>query len=221
MKKAFLTGLAILTPVVLTVMLITFIIDLFTNPFLGLATTFLKQIRPDYDFLASEELIRVFARIFILAFLCIFLFFLGLIARWFFIRTFLAWGNKLLLKTPIIRSIYNVSRDVISALFSSTTGGPKAFKRPILVPFPCEESKCVGFEAGQVPPPCQAKVQEELIGALIPTAPHPISGYLVMVPKSKVGNLDMTNEEALKLTVSCGVIIPEEERAELANKKNT
>lgn len=212
MKKYFLTGLMILTPLVLTIMLFGFVIDLFTAPFLGLVTGFLEQFKGDHELLASEDVIRVIARVIILIVLCVVLFIIGALARWFFIRAFLNWGNKLLSKTPFIKPIYKVSRDVISALFSSTTGGPKAFKRPVLVPFPSEASKCVGFEAGSVPPPCQDKVEEHLISAFVPTAPHPISGYLILIPESKVGKLDMTNEEAVKLTVSCGMIIPEEER---------
>jgi uncharacterized membrane protein len=48
----------------------------------------------------------------------------------------------------------------------------------------------------------------------MPTAPHPISGFLFLVPEKDVYKIDMTNEEALKFLVSCGMIHPGAEKAE-------
>ena len=42
-----------------------------------------------------------------------------------------------------------------------------------------------------------------------PTAPHPISGFLFLVPEKDVHDVEMTNEEVLKFLVSCGMIVPD------------
>jgi uncharacterized membrane protein len=49
---------------------------------------------------------------------------------------------------------------------------------------------------------------EEHVSVYVPTTPNPTSGYFVMVPRSRVHDLDMTVEEALKYIVSMGVVMP-------------
>ena len=202
MKKSFVTGLIILMPIILTILLFVFLIDLFTTPFLDIVEPWLAaQVNLD------PTVISFVARIIILFLLFIAIFFLGLIARWFFIRPLIKWGNAIMERIPIIKSIYKVTKDIISAFFSPE--GRKAFNRPVMVPFPLEDSYCVSFYSGHVPKECQEKTKVELSPVFVPTAPHPISGYLVMVPKEKVHEIKMTNEEAVKFTVSCGVVVPE------------
>lgn len=211
MKKSFLTGLAILMPVALTIMLFAFLIDLFTAPFLGIVTSILKQHQDEHVLLKSPELTTLFARIIILIFLVIIMLFLGWITRWYFIRIGLSLANRVIVKIPFIKSIYKISRDIFSALFS-TAEGKKAFKYPVFFPFPSFESYVIGFKTGEVPELFEKKVNQKLECVFIPTAPHPISGYLMLMPPEYVHKIDMTNEEAVKYTVSCGVIIPEEDR---------
>lgn len=211
MKKSFLTGLAILMPVALTIMIFAFLIDLFTAPFLDFVTSILKQHQGEHAVLKSPELVTIFARIIILIILVIFMFLIGWFTRWYFIRTGLAIANRIITKIPFIKSIYNVSKDIFSALFS-TAEGKKAFKYPVLFPFPSLESYVIGFKSGEVPELFEKKLNQKLECVFIPTAPHPISGYLMLMPAEYVHKIDMTNEEAVKYTVSCGVIIPEEDR---------
>jgi len=202
MKKSFVTGLIILMPIILTILLFVFLIDLFTTPFLDMVEPWLAaHINLD------PTVISFIARIIILVLLFVAIFLLGLIARWFFIRPLIKWGNALMERIPVIKSIYKVTKDIISAFFSPE--GRKAFNRPVMVPFPSEDSFCVGFYSGHVPKECLDKSKAELSPVFIPTAPHPISGYLVMVPKTDVSELKMSNEEAVKFTVSCGVVVPE------------
>jgi len=203
MKKSFVTGLIIIMPIILTILLFVFLVDLFTTPFLD-------SIEP---FLASKihldpTIISFIARIIILFFLFVFILFLGFIARWFFIRPLIKWGNAIIERIPIIKFIYRVTKDIISAFFSPE--GRKAFNRPVMLPFPFKDSFSVGFYSGSIPKECIEKSKADLSPVFIPTAPHPISGYLIMVAKEKVKEIKMTNEEAIKFTVSCGVVVPEE-----------
>ncbi len=86
----------------------------------------------------------------------------------------------------------------------------KAFTKTAMVAFPSKDSYCVGFESGEIPEECQSKVTEKLKPVFVPTAPHPISGYLVMAKEKEVFSIDMKNEDAVKFTVSCGLILPGE-----------
>ena len=118
-------------------------------------------------------------------------------------------------RIPLIKTVYNVSRDIIAALFSSD--GKKAFKHPVMIPFPHRPTYLVGFQAGEVAEEIKNTVATPLISVFTPTAPHPISGFLMLIPEKDVYKLDMTNEEAVKYLVSCGLIYSFEELKEQKN----
>jgi uncharacterized membrane protein len=213
MKKYFITGLVILLPVALTVMIILFLFDFFTGPFVPLVSILLSQFELRFDFTLPVGLALFISRLFALIFLCFFILFLGALARWFLTKNLLSWANKIFSRIPIIKTIYNVSRDVFSALFSSD--GKKAFKYPVLLPFPRRPAFSLGFRAGDVAQEIQTKVKEPLTAVFMPTAPHPISGFLFLCPEKDVYKVEMTNEEAVKFLVSCGMIHPNAEKVEL------
>jgi uncharacterized membrane protein len=206
MKKHFITGLIILMPVVLTLLILIFIIDFFTNPFLTVIENLLLHIKITHTL--SPQAVTFISRIVVLSFLFFLILILGVIARWFFFRSIINLTNKILSKTPFVKTIFNITRDIAGAFVSH--GEKKAFKKPVLIMFPSKKSFSVGFETGEIPPICQKHVKEPLTPVFVPTAPHPISGYLLMVKKKCVDNISMTNEEAIKFTVSCGIITPED-----------
>ena len=105
---------------------------------------------------------------------------------------------------PFIKTVYKVSRDIFSALFSSD--GKKAFKHSVIVPFPFSPSYSLGFQAGEVAEEIQNKIKEPLVSVFMPTAPHPISGFLFFVPQKDAPKIAMTTEESVKFLVSCGMI---------------
>lgn len=135
-----------------------------------------------------------------------------MVTQWFLVKSLIHWADRVLFRIPFIRTIYRVSRDVFSALFS--TEGKKAFKRPVMIPFPSRPNHCIGFVAGEVAEECQQKVKTPLVSVFAPTAPHPISGFLFLVPETDVREVDLTNEEVVKFLVSCGMILPESEMKE-------
>jgi uncharacterized membrane protein len=215
MKKYLFAGIAILTPLLITIILLIFIIDLFTDPFLDVMKGFLSSFDSSLTLLRHPNVVTLIARILILIGLFFVIVFLGFIGRIFFVKTIVNWTNKLLSKIPVVKTIYNTSKDVIKAVISSKKDR-KAFLRPVSVPFPTADGYVVGFISGEVPPYCQEKVEKELIPVFVPTAPHPISGYLIMMPKEDVKEIEMTNEQAVKFTVSCGLIVPEEYKKDVS-----
>ena len=206
MRKYLLTGLAILLPLALTIMVIFFLIDFFTSPFVHLVDDhiFSKAALP-----AGVTLF--ISRILALILLCIFIFLLGVVARWYVIKDILSGTSALLSRIPLIKTVYKTSRDVIAALFSMD--GKKAFKYPVLIPFPQRPTFCLGFQAGEVAEEIQQTIKTPLVSVYAPTAPHPISGFLFLIPEQDVSKLDMTNEEAVKYLVSCGLIHPSSKEA--------
>lgn len=206
MKKYLFTGLIILLPVALTLMLVFYLFDLFTSPILHPVESLLLSIESSLS-ISLPNAINVFcARL--IALICIFLFilFLGMVARWLFVRNLIRGTHSLLIKIPFIKTVFKVSRDVFSAVFSEE--GNKAFKRPVMIPFPDYPNHSIGFEVGDVPEECQKRLEKPHLAIFAPTAPHPLSGFLLFVEKKDVHPVDMTNEDAFKMLVSCGMIVP-------------
>lgn len=206
MKKCFLTGLAVLMPVILTAIVISFLFDLFTDPFLHMVTEFVQHLKSSMQWSFSEGATLFLSRFFAFIFVCILLLVLGAFARWFFLRPIIIAIEKLLGRIPLVKTVYKIMREMITALFA--TDGKKAFKRPVIFPFPDDPIYCVGFETGEIAKECQEKVSDPLLPIFIPTAPHPISGFLFLMPEKKVKSFDMNNEDALKYLLSCGLVYP-------------
>lgn len=204
MKKYLLTGLAILMPVALTAMIIVFLFNFFTTPFVHIVSHLFILIQKHFSFVLSKNLALFISRLFVIFFLGLFIFILGFVAHWFLIKNIISGANLLLSRIPIVKTVYKISRDIILALFS--LDGKKAFHHPVLIPFPNDPLFCIGFNTGRIAEECQTAVGEPLIPVFAPTAPHPISGFLFLVPQKEAHKLDMTNEEALKFLISCGLV---------------
>ncbi len=203
MKKSFITGLVILLPLVLTAIIAIFLFDLFTTPFVPLVRSVLNH----FFYTLPEEIIVFFSRLIGLLLLFLLILVLGFITRHFFFNKLLKWGNRIVYRIPFVKTVYKLSRDIFSALFSPD--GKQVFKETVIVPFPHKPHHCIGFSAGDIPEECEKKAGCPLVAVFTPTAPHPISGFLLLVPKKNVHPIKMSKEDAIKYLVSCGVVHPE------------
>jgi uncharacterized membrane protein len=193
------TGLALLLPLVLTIMIILFLIDFFTSPFVHLV-----QVHIFANVHLPHGLVIIISRILALILLLIFILFLGVVARWYIIKNIISGTSSILSRIPLIKTVYQVSRDVIVAIFSMD--GKKAFKYPVMFPFPHRPTFSIGFQAGEVAEEIKNAVNTSLVSVFAPTAPHPITGFLFLIPEKDIYKINMTNEEAVKYLVSCGLV---------------
>ena len=207
-RKAFVTGLITLLPLTLTILVFVFLIDFFTEPFLDFVRNHVFAYREKNFGPFSKELITILARFIILIGIIAFTFLLGVVARWFFFRWIIHLSDRFFSKIPFIRTIFVVCKDIVTALFKTKEDRSEAFRYTTLIPFPSKKSDSVGFVTGSVPSVCNEKVPN-LVPVFVPTSPHPISGYLMLVPKEKAIRISLSKEDAVKLTVSCGMIIPD------------
>lgn len=200
MKKYFFTGLAILLPLALTIIIIAFIFNFLTQPFVGLVSDILNY----FGVLTSPELQKLVSRLIILVLLFFVTVFLGFVARWFLFSLLLKWWDSLLHRIPFVSSIYKTCQDVIKTMFTSKT---KSFKQVVLVPFPSSSSKSVGLVTGENLQGLPGSIEEKIVAVFVPTTPNPTSGFVMMFKASDLVYLDMKVEEALKYIISCGVVM--------------
>jgi len=209
MRKYFITGLAILLPLALTFLIVMFLVNLLTVPFIGIVQPVLDYsglLDKGFLFLTAEQLQTIVSQILVLVCLFFFTVTLGIIARWFFIHTIIRIWDKLLHRIPFIRSVYKTSQDVIQTILQSDT---RSFKQVAIVPFPSSESHSIGLVTRENLPGIPGAPERKLVAVFIPTTPNPTSGYLIMFDEKEITYLDMKVEEALKYIISCGVILNE------------
>jgi uncharacterized membrane protein len=193
-RTYFITGLLVLTPLVLTIFLIwkLFIgID-------GLLQGFISNML---------ERVGVPATKYGLGFISVILLILltGLIARNYFGRKVIKLGENVLSKIPLISRIYMAIQQISNAFLSEKR---EVFKKAVLIEYPRKGIYSIGFFTQDTRGEVQERLNRDVVSVFLPTTPNPTSGFLLFVPKSDVTELDISIEEALKLVISGGAIVP-------------
>ncbi|MDT8435534.1 MAG: DUF502 domain-containing protein [Gemmatimonadota bacterium] len=120
-------------------------------------------------------------------------------------RRLLHWWNILLSRLPVARRIYSATGQIAEAVLDREE---KIFRCCALVEFPAPGSWALVFETAMAPPAVHAVVGEPAVSVFLPTSPNPTSGYLLLVPRSRVHRIAMTVEDGLKMVLSAGVAVP-------------
>ena len=129
----------------------------------------------------------------------------GGIASNFAGRKLVQWGDALVSRIPVVRSIYSSVKQVSDTLFSESGN---AFRKAVLVQWPREGVWTVAFVTGAPNGEVAAYLRDEFVSVYVPTTPNPTGGYFVMVRKSDCVELEMSVDSALKYIVSMGVVAP-------------
>ena len=119
--------------------------------------------------------------------------------------TLLCWGEKLLSKIPLVRSIYNATKQVMQAIFATNS---EAFRKVLLIEYPRKDTWTLAFQTGTPMAPFFSAMGEEMLSVFVPTTPNPTAGFLLMLPKKDAVEIEMSIDEALKFIISLGVMQP-------------
>lgn len=130
---------------------------------------------------------------------------MGAIASNFFGKRLVQWGNSLLSRIPIVRSIYSSVKQVSDTLFSENGN---AFRKALLVQWPREGVWTIGFLTGLPGGDVVNHLPGDYLSVYVPTTPNPTGGYFVMLKKSDCIELKMSVDEALTYVISMGVVVP-------------
>lgn len=197
LRNYFLTGLVVAGPLAITAWLTwSFVtwVDALVRPLVPVQyrpETYLPWVIP------GSGLIIAFVALTILGFLTA-----NLVGR-----TLVEFGERLLDRMPLVRSLYKGLKQVFETLFSETGS---SFRKVGLVEFPSPGMWSLVFLS--VSPGQQVSdrlpSREEHVSAFMPCTPNPTTGFFFYVPKSKLIELDMTVEAAAKLIMSAGMIQP-------------
>ena len=131
----------------------------------------------------------------------------GLIAANYFGKKIVDFWESLLDRIPLVRNIYSAVKRFLEVILSDST---QSFSRVLLIEYPRKGLYSLSFQTSQNLGEIQDKTGENVVCVFIPTTPNPTSGLILMVPEKDVIELDMNVEDALKMVISLGVVVPNE-----------
>ena len=208
-RANFLTGLVVVVPIVLTVY--------FTLAFITFVD---KQVLPlvPSPYKPSTYIdadIPGFGVVIFLVFTTI----VGYFAKRVFGKQLIRLGESIVSRTPVVRTVYNALKQIIETVLSQSQS---TFRQACLVEYPRRDIWAIAFIATETRGEIMDKRGgEEMVSIFLPTTPNPTSGFLLFVPKKDVILLDMTIEEAAKLVISAGLVVPPTKAEREAAARNT
>ncbi len=129
----------------------------------------------------------------------------GLLAANFIGHRLIAFWESILERIPYVRSVYSGAKKFAEIVFSESS---QSFKKVLLIEYPRKGIYTLAFQSGADLGEVQARTGEEVICCFVPTTPNPTSGFIVLVPKDEIVELEMQVDEAVKMIVSLGVVVP-------------
>ncbi len=217
LRNSFLTGLVVIAPIGLTVWLIWTVIgwiDGFVLPFVPAAYNPENILRTLFG-VDWPVNVRGIGVVLFLVFTVI----VGWIAKGLIGRSLIAWGEQVVDRMPVIRSIYNGLKQIAETVFAQNE---TSFDRACLVEYPRKGIWAIAFVSTSAKGEIKGSIprDEPLVSVFLPTTPNPTSGFLLFVPKNDIIELKMSVEDAAKLVISAGLVYPNQATA-LANSQGT
>ena len=193
LRKWLLSGLLVIVPLVITLGVLNWII--------GTLDQTLWLLPVDWQAWLSQHRVRGLGVLFTLAILLG----VGAIASNFVGKRLLGWGDAVVRRIPVVRSIYSSVKQVSDTLFSESGN---AFRTAVLIEWPRPGAWTIAFVTGTPGGDVLNYLQDDYLGVYVPTTPNPTGGYFVMLKRSECIELKMSVDEALKYIVSMGVVVP-------------
>jgi len=197
LKKRFFAGALVLAPVLVTFWLAGFLYVKLTN----WSVKMVEYFAPDLiKIFWLKQSIRVTTLILIIAILLL----IGEFMRYKAGRLMARFAEWLLLKVPLLRSVYTTSQQISEAIW---TPRGSMFSKVVLIEYPRKGIFTIGFltNSNKKKWELSEKTNKDLLSIFVPTTPNPTSGFLLFIPREDCQILDMKVSDGMKLVISGGV----------------
>ena len=194
LRRYLINGLLIWVPVLVTVLVVRFILQLMDQTLLVLP----RALRPDT--LLGLHIPGFGALLGVLIVVLT-----GLLVTNFIGRALVDVGEDLLERIPFVRALYGGVKSFSETVLSKSGS---SFKKVLLVEYPRAGAWSIGFQTTDQLPEINARLGEPQVCVFIPTTPNPTSGFIIFVPRAQCIELDMNVDAAMKMVVTLGVVGP-------------
>lgn len=200
LRNYFLTGLIICAPLAITAYITwSFILwaDSWVKPYLPFdynPDNFLPYPVPGFGLLTALMLITL----------------VGFFAANLIGRSIVNFGESLLSRTPLVRTIYKGLKQIFQTVLQDQSN---SFKKAGLIEYPSPGLWSLVFVATDAKGELAVKFRDrglDMVAVFLPPTPVPTAGFLIFVPREKIVLLDMSAEDAAKMLISGGLVVPEQ-----------
>jgi uncharacterized membrane protein len=194
LRRYLVAGLLVWLPILVTVLVLKFLIDLVDNSLLLLPAAIQPEgligFRiPGLGILLSGAVLLA----------------TGMVVTNLFGRGMVKLWESLLGRIPFVRAIYSASKQLAETLFSGTG---KSFRKVVMVRYPHAGAWALAFLTGDGLVEASARTGRDLVNVFVPTTPNPTSGFFIMVPREEMIELEMSVDTGIRLILSAGAVVP-------------
>lgn len=194
LRRYLVSGLLVWLPILVTVLVLKFLIDLVDSSLLLLPAAVQPENLigfriPGLGIVLSGAVLLV----------------TGMIVTNLFGRSMVKVWEGLLARIPVVRAIYSASKQLAETLFS---GKGKSFRKVVMVRYPHSGTWALAFLTGDGLAEACAKTGKNLVNVFVPTTPNPTSGFFIMVPREDIIELEMSVDTGIRLILSAGAVGP-------------
>jgi uncharacterized membrane protein len=195
-KRYFITGLLIVVPLYISVYVFILIVSFMDSLFDFLPAPLRPETYLPFHIPGTGLLITLVG-----------IFVVGVLAANLLGRKLVAIGERILARIPFLSAVYKATKQFMETFFAKEREG---FRRVVLLEYPRKGLYSIGFVTGRTKGEIQTRTSEDTINLFIPTTPNPTSGYYIAIPEKDIIPLTMTVEDAFKVVMTGGMVVPHE-----------
>ena len=185
-----------LAPLIVTIWAFTWLVNFVGGRFRPLYEAVLPESLQQIPFLWNTIATIVFALLVTL---------LGYFSSYVFGKYFLSVGERAIQRIPGVGAVYNTVKQIVQTF---GTQNRNLFNKVVLVEFPRKGTWTLGFLTNKQQGEPQTIVGTETWTVFVPTTPNPTSGFLLMLPRHEIVELEMTVGDGMKMIISGGAVVP-------------
>ena len=198
-RNAFISGLLVLAPLAVTWLVFSYLFERVGGGFRRYFFFFVPDKLLEYAALGLVW--NVLATVIVLAMITA----LGYLSRYFLSQYFGGLAERFIQSIPGVNTVYNTVKQIVDTFSSQHRN---LFSKVVLVEFPRPGVYTVGFLTNRPKGELQARIPGERWAVFVPTTPNPTSGFLLLLPRDQITELEMSVGEGMKLIISGGTVIP-------------
>ena len=209
LRSNFLTGLIIIAPITLTAWLMWSVVGWIDSRFWSIVPDTYqphRYVQTLYNIQLNDQIdIRGVGLVVFLAFTI----FVGWLGKGFVGRSLLRYGESLVERMPVVRTVYGSVKQIAETVFNQKNS---SFDKACLIEYPRKGIWAIGFIATSARGEIEkySPKDDHLVSVFVPTTPNPTSGFMLFLPSKDINELAMSVEEAAKLVISAGLVYPAE-----------
>ena len=197
LRTYLVAGVLVWLPILATIWVVSFLLHIMNLVVLLLPAAYRPQVLVGF---APGLVGAVFGGVFALAVLLL----TGISVTNLIGRRLVIWGEEIVNRIPVVRSVYGGVKSFAESVFSQSN----SFRKVVMIEYPRPGAWSIGFMTAENVPEISERTGELHVAVYLSAALNATAGYLVVVPKRQVVELDMSVDAAMKMIITCGVVVP-------------